>query len=115
MYPRPTCLNRPVYEGLDDVEINIRIHKILAHGAILKPGGGPTALREGVDCTRLSPLGSVFGCSCEFQFLNALMSLRRVSGVLIAHRRGVTLPEDVVRWKANHAHNERLRVWKQRR
>jgi hypothetical protein len=25
------------------------------------------------------------------------------------------LPEDVVRWKANHAHNERLRVWKQRR
>jgi hypothetical protein len=79
----------PIYEGLDDVEINIWIHKILAHGAILKPGGGPTALREGVDCTRLSPLGSVFGCSCEFQFLNALMSFRRVSCVLIAHRGGL--------------------------
>jgi hypothetical protein len=25
------------------------------------------------------------------------------------------LPEDVVRWKVNHTHNERLRVWKQRR
>jgi hypothetical protein len=27
----------------------------------------------------------------------------------------VTLPEDVVRWEANHAYSERLQVWRQKR
>jgi hypothetical protein len=46
MYLGPCCPNYPFSEELDDVEIN--------------------TLREGVDCTRVSPLGHVLGCLCEF-------------------------------------------------
>jgi hypothetical protein len=36
------------------------------------------------------------------------MFLRRVSGVFAVPLRGVTLPEDMVRWEANRAYNEWL-------
>jgi hypothetical protein len=56
MYPGPTCTDHPFFEELGDAEINTRIHKVLAHGLDQNPGAGPVPLREGVDCTRVSPL-----------------------------------------------------------
>jgi hypothetical protein len=78
----------PFFEEFNDVEINTRIHKVLAHGVDLYPGAGPTRLREGVDFTRVSLLGPVLGCLCEFQFVIVLMSMRGVSRVLTMCHRG---------------------------
>jgi hypothetical protein len=75
MYLGPSCPDCPFTDELGDAKINTRIHKVLAHGADLNPGAGPTPLREGVDCTRESPLRPVFNCLCQFQFLNALKLL----------------------------------------
>jgi hypothetical protein len=62
---------------------------VLAHGADLKPGASDAPLREGVDYTRVCPLGPVFGCLCQFWFLNMLILLRRVSSVVTAHHGGL--------------------------
>jgi hypothetical protein len=82
MYPGPGCPDRPVSKELGNKEINIWIHKALAHGVDLNSRAGPAPLREGVDNTWMSPLGPIFGCLCQFWFLNAFMLLCRVSCVL---------------------------------
>jgi hypothetical protein len=64
------------------MEINTRIHRVLAPGADLNPMASPAPLREAVDNTWVSPLGPILGCLCQFWFLNAFMLLRRVSSVL---------------------------------
>jgi hypothetical protein len=51
LYPGPCCLDHSLSEELGDAEINIRIHKVLDHGADLNPGAGPAPLREGVTST----------------------------------------------------------------
>jgi hypothetical protein len=92
MYPGPSCPDHPFSEELGDAEINTWTHKILAHGADLNPGASPAPLSEGVDCTKVSPLRPIFGCSRKFQFLNALMFLCMVSSVPIAHHGGLPYP-----------------------
>jgi hypothetical protein len=62
----PSCPDHLFSEELRDVEINTQIHKVLAHGADLIPRASPASLREGVDNTRVSPYGSIFGCLCNF-------------------------------------------------
>jgi hypothetical protein len=84
--------DHPFSEELGDAEINTWTHKILAHGADLNPGASPAPLSEGVDCTKVSPLRPIFGCSRKFQFLNALMFLCMVSSVPIAHHGGLPYP-----------------------
>jgi hypothetical protein len=42
----------------------------------------------------------------------ALMSLRKVSGMLTTHRGGVNLCEDTAKQEVNHAHNEKLQAEK---
>jgi hypothetical protein len=61
LYPGPSCLDLPFSKELGNVEVNTRIHKVLAHGADLNHGASPAPLREGVDSTRVTPFGSVFG------------------------------------------------------
>jgi hypothetical protein len=64
MYLGPSCPDCPFSEELGDAEINTWIHRVLAHRADLNPRASPAPLREGVDCTRVSPLGPIFGCLC---------------------------------------------------
>jgi hypothetical protein len=83
MYLGPTCPNHPFSEGFGHAEINTQIQMVLAPGANLNLGAGPTPLSEGVDSTRLSPPGPILGYLCHLWFLNAFMLLRRVSSVHI--------------------------------
>jgi hypothetical protein len=41
MYSRPSSPDHAFSEELDDIETNIRIHRVLAHGADQNPGAGP--------------------------------------------------------------------------
>jgi hypothetical protein len=66
LYLRPSSPYRPSSEELSDAEINTRIHKVLAHGVDLNPGTGPAPLREGVDSTKVSSLGFIFGSLHNF-------------------------------------------------
>jgi hypothetical protein len=61
MYPRPSCPDGPFSEELDDVEINIRIHRVLAHGVDLSLGAGLAPLREGVDSNMVILFAFTFG------------------------------------------------------
>jgi hypothetical protein len=81
-YPRPSCPNHLFSDELGDMEINTRIHKVLAHGADLNPRVGPASLRKGVNNSWVSPLGPIFGCLCQLLFLNTFMCWCRVSSVL---------------------------------
>jgi hypothetical protein len=84
MYLGPSYPDHPFSKELGDMEINTRIHRVLAHGVNLNPGYDPTPLREGVDNTCVSPLGPIFNSLCQYWSLNTFMFLRRVSGVLTA-------------------------------
>jgi hypothetical protein len=117
MYPGPSYPDRPFSTELGNVEINTRIRGVLAHRADLTFGSGPIPLTKGVDSPWLSPLEFTFIYLYQFLLLNACAFLRRVPGTHAAPREGggFTLPEDVVRWEANHTHGERLWVRRQRR
>jgi hypothetical protein len=66
MYPGPSCPDRPFSMELGDVEFNTRIRMVLAHGADMNLGVSPAPLRDGVNCTRVSPLGPIFDCLQKF-------------------------------------------------
>jgi hypothetical protein len=66
LYPGPSCPDRPFSKELGDAEFNTQIHKVLAHDADLNFGADPVPLSEGVDSTRVSPLGFVFGALRNF-------------------------------------------------
>jgi hypothetical protein len=51
MYPRPSSSDCPFSEELGDVEINTRIHRVLAPWVDSNSWAGPAPLREGVDST----------------------------------------------------------------
>jgi hypothetical protein len=88
MYSGPSCLDHPFSEELGDTEINTQIRMVLAHGAILNLGTGPSSLREGVDSTWVSLLGHTLGYLCQFQFLSVFVFMRRVLGAFAAPRGG---------------------------
>jgi hypothetical protein len=92
MYTGASCPYRPFSNELGDVEINTRIYKVQAHGADLNPMVSPAPFREGVNGTRVSLLKPVFGCLRRFQFLNVLMFLCRVSGVLAVCHEALPCP-----------------------
>jgi hypothetical protein len=94
-YPGPSCLDHPFSEEFGDVQINTRIHKVLAYRADFNPGVSPTPMRDGVNSTRVSPFALAFGSlhnlihplrSCPF--VGSHVSSQHAMGG------GVTLPED---------------------
>jgi hypothetical protein len=85
LYPGPSCLDLPFSKELGNVEVNTRIHKVLAHGADLNHGASPAPLREGVDSTRVTPFGSVFWLFAQFHPLTMLVFLCSVLGMLVVH------------------------------
>jgi hypothetical protein len=103
MYLGPCCPGHPFSEELDDTEINTQIHEVLTHGAVLNLGTGHIPRRDVVDNPMVSLLRPTFGYLHQFWFLNVCVFLRRVSGVFVAPRRGVTLHEDAVSKEAHLA------------
>jgi hypothetical protein len=81
MYPGPSCPHNTFSEELGDTEVNTRVHRVHAYGAILNLGTSPVNLGEGFDSPWLSPLTPTFDCLCQFRFLNMYVLLCRVSGV----------------------------------
>jgi hypothetical protein len=93
LHPRPSCPDRSFCEKLGDVEINTQIHKVLAYGADLSFGAGPTLMREGVDSTRVSPFGYVFFLQfAQFHPLIVLVTSCSISSMLISCRGASTCP-----------------------
>jgi hypothetical protein len=116
LYLGPSCPYRPFSEELGEVEINIRIYKVLDHGADPNLGANPTPLREGVDITRVSPFAFTFG---TLRSLIRSLSMCPVAGPCICSHRttgrrggGVTLPKDTMKREVNRAHDEKPRVRK---
>jgi hypothetical protein len=52
--------NRPSSEELSAVEVEARIHKVLALGVIPTTGAGPIPLRRGIASVRISTLDPIF-------------------------------------------------------
>jgi hypothetical protein len=65
MYLGSSCPDRPFSLELGNVEINTQIHRVLAPQAYLNLRAGPTRLREGVDSTKVRPLGPILGLLCQ--------------------------------------------------
>jgi hypothetical protein len=89
------------------VEINTRMHKVLDHGANPNPEANPDPLREGVASTRFSLFGSVSAAYAILSFHHARGFVHDLGGTHSALR-GVNMPEDTVRWEANHACNDKM-------
>jgi hypothetical protein len=89
LYPRPSYPDRSFSEEFSETEVNTQIHKVLDHGADLNPRAGPAPLREGATSTRVSLFRSIFCITRNFSPLIALVSLCRVSSILVA-RHGVS-------------------------
>jgi hypothetical protein len=108
LYPRPSCPDRSFSAELDNFEIDIQIQRILTLGAHQNSDPSPIPLREGIVIPWMSPLELAFA---RFVATSTLPNIYCVYvwglGCVCSNPRGVTLLEDVVRWEANHADNER--------
>jgi hypothetical protein len=95
LYPGSSCYDHPFFEELGDVEINTRIHKVLAHGAEMNLGADPTSLREGVDSQAKS-------IRIHFSVIHAISSSHHAHVLAQGLRyaccmpQGVTLLEDAI-------------------
>jgi hypothetical protein len=96
------------------MEINTQIHKVLDHGANPKPEASPAPLQEWVANTRVSLFGPV-SAAYAILYFHRVHGLAQGLGGARSEPRSAKLPKDAMRCVANHALNEKMWAWKERR
>jgi hypothetical protein len=112
-YPGPSCPNRPSSEELSAVEVEARIHKVLALGVIPTTGAGPIPLRRGIASVRISTLDPIFMAFMILSFHYACDLVQGLGGGC-GEPRDADPPADAVGREARHASSEKMWAWEER-